>query len=231
MDGLAMTAAATLAVQRNAPVLCVDTCSLLDVLRAPMRSAGVDTIAAADRLLQAQQTGRLTMFLASSTLPEFARNEDSVKQELARHLSRLDDEFAKAADCLKQCGSSLAPVSVSSSQLQGCLEGKYSALLNACYVLEIDDQAQSRAMHRIVHQLRPSRKGSGFDANIIEHYLILGLELKRVGFGEPFAFVSSNTADYCEAKGTLHADLSADFRAVSLEYTASLPWSESALGL
>jgi len=86
-------------------------------------------------------------------------------------------------------------------------------------------------MDRVVRQLRPSRRGSGLDANIIEHYFALGRELRVRSFGHPFVFVSSNTADYCETRSILHPDLSADFQALSLAYTSSLPWAKSALGV
>jgi len=77
---LTISAAADLAVQRNAPVLSVDTCSLLDVVRGPLRPEGARTIAAAGALPLARQTGRLTVFITGSMLPEFARNEANVKK-------------------------------------------------------------------------------------------------------------------------------------------------------
>jgi hypothetical protein len=228
---LAIAAAANVAAQRNAPILCVDTCSVLDVLRGPLRPDGARTIAAADALLLAQQTGGLTLFMTSSMLPEFVRNEGNVRQELTRHLQKIDDSVEVAAECLKLCGSPIATGRLSDSTLRAQLDAKYVAIVDACEVLEDDDEAKSRAMDRVVGQRRPSRQGNGLDANIIEHYFALGRELRRLNFGHPFVFVSSNTADYCEARSTLHVDLSADFQALSLEYTSSLPWANSALGL
>jgi hypothetical protein len=66
---LTISAAANLAVQRSAPILAVDTCSLLDVLRGPLRPDGARTISAADALTLAQQIGRLTLFMTGSMLP------------------------------------------------------------------------------------------------------------------------------------------------------------------
>ena len=225
-----MAAAATVAMQRNLAVLCVDTCSLLDVLRSPLRGDGARTIAAADALAKAQSAGQLTLFMAPSITPELARNVAIVKRELEQHLTRVDDDVHRAADCLGQCGSCIAVVSLKGSSLQTQLEGRFDRLVNACDILDADDGAKGQAIDRAVNQRRPSTKGSVLDANIIEHYLALGRELKRLGFGRPFVFVSSNTKDYCEA-GALHADLSADFQALSLEYTSTLPWAKKALGL
>lgn len=178
----------------------------------------------------AQQTGRLTLFMTSSMLPELARNEGNVRLELARHLRKLDDSVDIAADCLKLCGSPIVTVSLANSQLQAHLGAKYAAFVDACEVLDDDYNAKSRAMDRVVGQVRPSRKGSALDANIIEHYFGLGGELRHIGLGQPFVFVSSNTEDYCEA-GALHADLTVEFRALGLAYTSTLPWATKALGL
>lgn len=229
--GLGIAGAASLAVRRNAPVLCVDTCSLLDVLRGPLRPDGARTVAAAEVLARAEQTGLLTMFMTSSMLPEFARNTANVKLELARHLKRVEDDLELAAQCLKQCGCPIATVALADSPLQTQLDARYLALCDGCEVLNDDAEAKGRAMDRVVSQRRPSTQGSGLDANIIEHYFALGRELQLQGFRQRFVFVSSNTNDYCQVKSTLHTDLSADFQALALAYTSSLPWAKSALGL
>jgi hypothetical protein len=228
---LSIEAAAEVAVKRNAPVLCVDTCSLLDVLRGPLRPDGARTIAAAGAFLQAEQTGRLTLLMASSMRPEFARNEQSVKREVERHLQRVDDNIEVAAECLKECGSPIATVGLTSSSLLVQLDARYTALVDACEILEDDADAKGRAMDRVVGQRRPSKLGTALDANIIEHYFAFGRELKQHGFSQAFVFVSSNTADYCEAKSTLHPDLSGEFQALSLVYASTLPWARNALGL
>lgn len=227
---LPLVSAAIMAAQRNTPVLCVDTCSLLDVLRGPLRPGGARTIAAANDLLVAEQAGRLTLFITNSMLPEFARNELDVRKELARYLLNLDDSIQATSDCLQQCGLPATSVSFSHSSLATQLDAKYVTAFRACHVLDDDDDAKSRAMDRVVKRLRPSRKGSALDANIIEHYLGLGAALLAASSRQPFVFVSSNTNDYCEA-GVLHQDLTADFRAVRLEYASTLPWAKKALGL
>jgi hypothetical protein len=229
-QALALVAAASFCAQRNAPILCMDTCSLLDVLRGPLRPGGARTVSAATELLLAEAVGRLTIFMTTSMLPEFARNEANVRKELTRHLQKIDDNVLEAANCLQHFGSITPNISFANSSLAVDLDAKYKALFGVCNVVDDDDDAKTRAMNRVISQLRPSQKGSALDANIIEHYLGLGAALRAVGVHQPFVFVSSNTNDYCEA-GVLHQDLTGDFKALGLEYTSTLPWAKTALGI
>jgi hypothetical protein len=229
--GLDVASAAKLAIERRSPILCVDTCAVLDVLRAPLKPGGARTLAAADDLVVEYQTGRLTLFMAPSARLELERNEDKVKRECEQHLQRVDEAAQYAADCLAQCGAPIKPMSFVGSELAALVDGKYQRLRDACELLEVDREAKELAMDRAVGLLRPSTKGSVSDANIIEHYFALGRELKRQGFDSRFVFVSSNTADYCEQKRTLHPDLSRDFVDLSLTFTSTLEWAKHALGL
>jgi hypothetical protein len=228
-----ITQAATLTYSRNAPVLCVDTCALLDVLRAPFTPYGAQTIAAAQALAKAEHDGKLTIVMAPSIPEEIQRNLPNERGKLANDLARHDDELKSIDDCMKQCGLSVTVPSFARSGLHEALETLLDALVHSSQLLEEDVDARARATDRAVKRLRPARKGSILDADIIEHYFALGGELRRLRFGGPLVFVSSNTRDYTDGKAlrTVHPDLSPQFLSLALEYATALPQARRNLGL
>lgn len=89
MDAQAIAAA-------NVPVLCFDTCSILDIMRDPTR----DTAKPHDRqaalaLLAAAESGRIVCLMAEQVAIEFAEHDKAVQEEAERNLKKVRDQIMR----------------------------------------------------------------------------------------------------------------------------------------
>ena len=88
------------------PVLCTDTCSVLDIMRDPTRdSARAHERIAAQALLASMRTGpALISLVADQVRREFSDNAPKVKQEAAQALLKLRERIVRANDIDKAFG-------------------------------------------------------------------------------------------------------------------------------
>jgi len=78
------------------PVLCIDTCSILDVMRDPTReSAKVHERQAAIDLVAAAEAGKLACVVAEQVAIEFAEYDQPVQDEAERNLSKIREEIER----------------------------------------------------------------------------------------------------------------------------------------
>lgn len=72
------------------PVLCIDTCSLLDIMRDPTRdTARVHDRQAAMDLVAAAEARKLVRLMAEQVAIEFAERDQSVQDEADRNLKKV----------------------------------------------------------------------------------------------------------------------------------------------
>jgi hypothetical protein len=224
--------AVALILSRNAPVLCIDTCCVLDILREPYRENHTGrSIQPADTLEIAVDSSRLTILAAHTITVELHRNTANVVDELNGELRDLDAQINRAASAAAACGVQLGPfASFEKCDLATPLKSRMNTFVSKFVHLEEDQACSSKAMDRAIRRIRPARKGNVLDAIIIEHYLEVGRRLVASGFARPVVFASSNTSDYCDGR-TLHPDLDPDFVAATLQFVTDFRWAISALGI
>ncbi len=89
MDTGAIVAAAV-------PVLLIDTCSIVDIMRDPTRDTHrpIDQQAAMD-LLAAAESGRLIGLIADQVAVEFAEHDQSVQEEARRKMRSFQDQIIR----------------------------------------------------------------------------------------------------------------------------------------
>ena len=80
----------------SVPVVCFDTCSLLDIMRDPSR----DSMRVPDRiagltLLEAAEAGRLQCFLPEQVATEFKEHDVSTQEEAERAINRVRDQVGR----------------------------------------------------------------------------------------------------------------------------------------
>jgi hypothetical protein len=98
-------------------------------------------------------------------------------------------------------------------------------LLDGALHLDARDDTNMRAYHRAIKLIPPSRRGGEVkDCTIVEECLEVCRQLRAAAFPSKLVFCTSNTSDYCEG-GALHRVLAADFAAVGLTFSATLPWA------
>lgn len=202
-------AAASAHIKRAvAPVVFLDTCVLLDVVRAPRRNAAGNVEAAAELLTGATRTPpTVYLVIACPTPTEWSTHIDEVVQECENAVNSVD---AVSACCTIVGLSALGPLPADLPMLPDRLRDLSRRLLDASILLDKDSDALSRAIDRIINGVKPARRGGqgAKDATILEHAISLVDALIVGGFAAGRAFVSSNTDDFATAKTTaIHPDI------------------------
>ena len=227
-------AAATISAN-PAPAVFLDTCTLLDIIRAPQRPEIKNEIIQAGLTLQQRATAspRQIWIVAAPFVPhEWNEHVSDTEARLEGHITKLDEAIVALQTAagymnLRAAGSP----TLASLGLPGGLRYLAQALLDAAIVLEQDTDCIVKARARIVLARPPAgaRKAEFKDCEIIEHYLALCARLQHAGFSRRCVFVSSNKADYCDSTGRLHPVLLSDFNAVNLQYAGDFAWASALL--
>jgi hypothetical protein len=227
-----MPSIAAAAVQLRAddrPVLFLDTCILLDVIRATYRclAACVEKAAELHGLLTSSPP-RGTLVVASMIPTEWADNAASIRDEVRAHLGKMQDQARHFHDACAILGITLSfgrPL-YPGAGLADRLYDLSRLLLSSAVCLDADPGCTSRGVARVVTKTALSKQGGEVkDCVIVEECLELTRQLRASGFGRKCVFCTSNLADYGGPGGGLHPTLAADFAAVSLNFTTNLPWA------
>jgi hypothetical protein len=213
-----------------APVLFLDTCILLDVVRAPMRHSP-DEVRVAQQLRTSIGKSPKTIYLVvgSPTQKEWNDNIDDTMKE-------CDQAVNSCNDVVSICGHmglpAVAPFASRPPALAGILRKLSSGLLGAAMATDHHADALGRAIDRVIGSIIPAKRGGrgAKDAVILEHVVQTTTELRAAGFGGTCVFVSSNTTDFA-ASGTSspHPLLVPIFAPINLEYATNLTHAEAKL--
>lgn len=215
------------------PVLFLDTCCLLDVVRAPTRrDVRVDLVDEAARISKDSGT-HVWVVVAELVMQEFEENINAVKKEVETAIKGVDQQNARLAavsDAVDPVSRMGRPQEFAGRRLHDRLEDLVRSLFRTAVVLASDGECNQRAGARVVRRIPPAAKGQQFkDCFIVEHYLELCARLRERGLAQPAVLVSSNKKDYCGGDGKLDPGLAGEFGAVGLQYAADLCWARALL--
>lgn len=220
----------------GAPVLCLDTCSILDIMRDPTReSVQAHEGAAALQLLSALEAGpRLTCLVADQVLLEFDEYSAEILQETENGLKKFLGNVARVQSVIAAFGGSgsieLSHFTAHSSRSKAVVDRIMAAAQRAPQHPEI----ASRALLRVNQARTPARKGkeSMKDCVVIETYLDTVTALRAAGLRSKIVFASSNTKEYVgPLGGPLKADIGQEFANLGIEYAPNLAAAKHSLGL
>ena len=214
----------------DVPVLFLDTCSILDVIRAPARSLIGCVEAATELYAMATAAPPRCILIAGSFVPtEWLDHDQGVLADLIKHLDRMQDN---ASLFHSLCGHLGLPLGFgvpqyAASGIAARLHDLSRSLRDTALVLDRHPDAIQRAYNRVaVTKRRPCRKGGELkDCTIFEEYLEACRLLGGGGFTRRMVFCTSNTEDYCAPGVIPHADVATDCGAVGLIFTTTLPWA------
>jgi hypothetical protein len=212
------------------PVLFLDTCILLDIIRATYRCLGTGYVQRAVELrtLITSDPPRCALIVASMVPPEWADNAPKVRDEVQSHLKKIQDQAAHFHDA---CASLRMALTFGRPFYPGVglADGLYDlskTLLDSSVCLDRDGGCESRGVGRVLAKIPPSRQGGEVkDCVIVEECLELTRLLRTNGFARKCVFCTSNTEDYGVPGGGLHLTLATDFAAVGLTFTTNLHWA------
>ena len=214
---------------RNMPILCLDTCVVLDIMRDPTR----DTIRlheheASLALLRAAETDKkLIVLVAEQVREEFEDNVDKVQEGAEKAMMKLRNQINKVNGLVTLHGAS---GSINLNHWKDhevrCHEVA-NRWLQIGHLVPRTEQIISRAYFRSTKAIPPARSGKDSiqDCVILETYLARVHELRQGGLTAPIVFVSSNTRDYAELseeEAEVRNDIKDEFESLELEYAPNM---------
>ena len=218
------------------PILCLDTCAILDVVRDPVREdAHAEDHAASLALLRSAETeGRLRVLITEVVRSEFADNVHTVQAEAEGSLSRFLERIV-AMNRLAALHDSPGRVDVGhwEGHVRRCRQVA-DRWLQVGTALPRSDEIDRRAMRRVFERRRPSRRGkdSTKDCVILETFLEHLRSLRTTGDTAPAVFLSSNTKDFGGPRGLgIAEDIVEEFEAAGLGYASGMAGAKRLLGL
>ncbi|MCB9947253.1 MAG: DUF4935 domain-containing protein [Rhodospirillaceae bacterium] len=222
-------------VALGAPVLCLDTCAVLDLMRDPTRDnvRSHERAAALDLLVAAEGGSKLVALLA-----------DQVVLELGEHMQNVEDEAREAIVKLKaQLGRIDAVAAIYGSVGTADLRHLDDHVMRARKIVDRWTKAvvvanqradvPNKALIRLNSARTPARKGkdSMKDCVVIETYLDTVRSLRGASHTHPIVFASSNTKDYVgEIGSALKPDLAAEFASLQMDYAPNWAAAKYQLG-
>ena len=210
----------------SAPILCLDTCSLLDVMRDPTRnSVFPHEVQSVLHLLNAMENKKdLVGLLAEQVRLEFNSNVDIVEQDTDKALINLQIKIERVNEVVSAFGAkgttNLVHLKAHASRARAVA---YRWIAGATETLQSPDMP-TKALARLNQARTPARRGkdSMKDCVVIETYLDAVQKLRNAGLTTKIVFASSNTKDYAGEIGhQLKPDLAGEFAALNMEYASN----------
>jgi hypothetical protein len=214
----------------NRPVLFLDTCILLDVIRATYRCLGSGYVQRGVELrtLLTSNPPQCALVVASMVAKEWSDNAPNVREEVRAHLAKVQDQAVHFHDACTALG---VPLTFGRPFYPGVglpdkLYDLSKALLDVSIRLDPDGGCESRGVRRVVAGMPPSRQGGEVkDCVIVEECLELTRQLRGNCFAPKCVFCTSNTEDYGVPGVVPHPVLAAEFAQIGLRFTTNLPWA------
>lgn len=216
---------------KPASVLFLDTCTILDVLRAPCReSIAVEEISAAMALikLSGQPTPGVWLVTNETVHGEWTANLDTVKTELERESKKIERLRSRLVDAVDIVYGRTHEVGhrVEHLKLSEHLENLSRQLLSVSQKVKTVDSHSVNAMNRVIRCLAPAGRGKqeAKDCQIFETFLDVGRTLRTRGFADSICFVTANTDDYGKPTDSQNP-LGAELLTINARYVGSLSWA------
>jgi hypothetical protein len=202
------------------PILILDTCTLLDIVRAPLRDLTRE-VGAAVELKALAVPGTVRLFVQDIVRSEWLDNLPAARRDGETGIRAFTATWQIAADL----GQPVPPLPVlPPGNLLDELEQLSSDLLTAAETLDRDHDAMSWAIDRVADKKKPSSaKGPVKDCHILGHAIRLSAQLESIGYPNWRVLVSSNRADFAAPNATVfHPHIVPEAGPAGLRYAVSL---------
>ena len=218
-----------LVIKAASPVLFLDTCIILDIVRAPiLKKMRVHEIKAVHTVIAraTQDIPKVSLIISEQVKREFLDNIDKVEEETHKEIQETQDRVIEILERM----DALSPINHISSaneiSLGSPAKGRQLAeqIVQISTILEADNDDSAKAVNRVISVEPPATKGnqSVKDCLIIENYLRLARALCGSDFSQNMVFATSNNRDYQQGS-RLHPNLRKEFELIDLEYSPN--WS------
>jgi hypothetical protein len=211
---------------RGVPVLFVDTCGALDVLRCAARDE--PRVAAVVRqVIEAGESGELLLFGPSVLLDEAARNRVEVEAGARKRAREIDEAMNSHRQVAETFGMAyLHPTPFTHEDLIGPLIQLHDRLLDACVHVTTDPGLESAALKRAGKRRRPARGGGGAnDCLMFEEFRSVA---RAVPAADPLVLLTTNTDDFARDKnshGVIHGEIADDLAGTRAQICLNWDWA------
>lgn len=222
--------------QRNVPVLCLDTCAILDILRDPTRKDVnlYNQKAYLSLLREAESGGRLTTLISNRVQTEFQNNIQHIRCQSEKILAKFRQNIEKIDELSNLHGlQGTTDLRHWEDYVERCRDAAERWIKSGTQVLD-SDEIILKADQRSVKARAPARKGkqSNQDCVILETYYHYIRIFRSHGLTAPAVFLSSNVKDYAEPSGRkIRIDIEDEFTSLGLEYAPNMAAAKDFLKL
>ncbi len=217
----------------SVPTLCIDTCSLLDIMRDPTRAdARPHERQAAIDLITAIEAGDLSCLVAEQVELEFREHDAQIQTEAEDAIRRLV-ECVDRANAVHGVFATATNVSLGHLAAQVTLaRAVVERWLQSAQLAPGSDVVNSRAISRVNKNISPARRGkdSVKDCIVLETYLATVGGLRAHGMASTVVLLSSNTREYLSESKVLKSDLAPDLTALAIGYAPNMAAAKAMLG-
>ncbi len=218
------------------PVLCLDTCVVLDILRDPLRKdVRVHEHEASLALLSAAQSGpALETLVAEQVSREYRDNVEQVQQEAGRSIGALTRQIGKLDALVALYGPSRRIDPGHWKDHDRRSRNAADRWLRVGTIVRETSSTVPNAFLRLSQARAPASRGkqSMKDCVILETYLEHIRSLRARGRTATAVFVSTNTRDYAAAdRTTIRDDIKGEFHSLGLEYAPGMGAAKGLLKL
>jgi len=215
-----------------APLLFLDTCTILDLIRVPYREElHPNMIGAAKRLLSktASQPPQLWVVVADQVETEWQRHQSEETDKLNKNIKDCQDKLTRFSHVLQQVLATTYPIDLTQFSLETHLLDLSKKILDVSLKIAEEKYLRYRGYDRVHACLAPAKRGKGEqeDCVIIEHYLEVCQSLRNTGFSQPVIFVSSNVKDYGKPPSKIRPPLDTQFSNLDIQFVTKLDWAMS----
>lgn len=220
-------------VAQRVPVLCIDTCSLLDIMRDPTRDdARPHERQAAIELVDRLEGGELACLVADQVTLEFQVHDAEIQEEAKNALRKLRERVERANGIHALF---LPAVSVKLDHLEGQVveaRGLIERWRGAAAASPGSDGVFVRAINRVNRNIAPARQGkdSVKDCIVFETYLSAIQDLRDGGMASAAVFLSSNVKEYLTDSRVVKSDIMSDLARLNIAYTPNMAAAKRFLG-
>ncbi|WP_157378049.1 PIN domain-containing protein [Burkholderia ubonensis] len=230
MTNLCIVDAVEAILQAPAPVLLIDTSSVLDILRAPIRENYKHKLPEyADKLIQKAKAPQRDIWLIITSVVEREFNENH--EPVAGDVAKIVNDVEARANGINQTMASLGLQTSNirfqdKTQLQAKLLKQARDFMKECIILDRDQTVAMRAIDREAEKKAPSGDGKGQsrDCQILEHFLELTMQLRNNAFRHCIGFVTNNSKDYGPV-GSPKEPIDQEFDTWDISYGNNFAWA------
>lgn len=216
-----------------APVIFLDTCIILDIVRMLYRKEIDEEIikSTKDLIVRSKSEPKKIWLLTSEIVEiEWKNNIDAVIGEFRSEIRKLKKTLIRLESILTDAfpGTNITYPDVATLHIDASLRFFSENLLKSSMSFLNDEECLTKSTLRVIYNKAPASKGKSEpkDCMIIEHYMKISKRLNENNFSGKCIFVTSNKNDYGRPSN-IKEPLNDEFDSVGLTYVDNIAWAIS----